>query len=599
MKRRQFIEKSIYAAGSVGLLSSAKVLADDRIPNLKSKLTSDDYQQYAIPKKYDISRFNLDPRKTKYSFVILADPQGGQIGHPSDEPGRLPKTDATIEKVLKSINGLSEKIDFCIVDGDIVDFEGQIEHYEVMHNYLSQLNMPVFYEAGNHETPYVSSGCVFRRETPEENFGFLSNYIFYQKKMSGINRVCYSFDAGKVHFLIIPNLIRDGFWKTYPHLLDWVDQDLAAHQHMPVMVFHHSPVVPVGMEPVPGYSEDPSIKRRHLELFSKYGNVRYAISGHVHIPFKGSVKTSREYKGVKYLNLPPAGIYNRQIGEADYVAPGNGYVIVNVDGENIDLCLKHYSGKEFSFGKEEAFDPDQYKLEFYEDWELPANQKLLNSDFSQGLAHWEKYYIYKQDDVSYLDQKVIQDKDKGNAVRLYVAGDAPTTGTVCTFNQLSQMIDWNGNDNPVLQLDYLIRQADCGSGIHAGGLVRVEGYNGKDTVFKLAYWMGGKFFKPEHHYGHQYLYHHFDCQFAFDQWGAAAIQPADDIRRINETAKAGSRIEFSKADKLKVTLQVWSKARNPADNFGIHFSNVRLAASEHTGASIFMGQNPAYIGTKV
>jgi hypothetical protein len=201
--------------------------------------------------------------------------------------------------------------------------------------------------------------------------------------------------------------------------------------------------------------------------------------------------------------------------------------------------------------------------------------------------------------VSYLDQQIIQDENKGNILRLYASGDTPTTGTVCTFNQLSQMIEWDGRENPVLQLDYLIRQADCGSGIHAGGLVRVEGYSGNGTVFKLAYWMGGKFFKPEHHYGDMYLYHHFDSRFVLDQWGSASIHPANDIGRINETAKGGSPIEFSSVDKLKVTLQVWSKAQTPMDNFGIHFANVRLAASAQTGSSDFMGQHPAYIGTKV
>ena len=608
MKRRTFVKTATLGVGTLGLLKGSSsfaapfAAAGERYPDSVNRLSSDDFKNYAVSKKYDVaflSQLGLNPAKMKYKFVILADPQGGLPGHPSDEPKRLPKTMVTLNKVIQSINEQKD-IDFCIIAGDIVDFEGEQEHYEEMEKYLKRLNMPVFYEAGNHETRYVSSGCVFRTDRPQENFKFLSNFIYYQKEMSGINRLCYSFDMGRVHYLIIPNLIREGFWETYPQILEWIDADLKAHQNMPVMVFHHSPVVPVGMEPIPGYSEDPSIKRKHMELFSKYNNVKYSISGHVHIPFKGSVKTAREYKGVKYLNFPTAGIYNRQIGESDFAGVGqsNGYAIVDVDEEKIDVTLKYFGGAEFGFGDVKPFNPDDYKLWFYEDWELPPVKNLLNGDFSKGLNHWEKYYLYEQDETSYLTQKIIQDSQKGNVLRLFVAGDTPTTGTVCTFNQLSQMIEWQGDKNPELTFDWLIQKADCGTGIKAGALVRIEGYQENKAVMKMAYWFGGKFGKPEHHYGRKYLYHHFDNKLtSYDQWNSAVIQPAQDVLRINQI-RPNAKIDFTKIEKLKVTLQVWSMSRDKKNSFGIHYANVQLNAAPPAKSSIG-GTEPDYIGTEV
>jgi len=168
--RRSFIE----TVGKVGV-SSAVVLgapsmssalgnglrSDEKNPGKSALrnavLTKADRKEYGIPAKLDLAHLGLTPAKKKYSFIVMADPQGGNPDV-NNVHGRIGPTNENIKKLVESINREPVQPEFVVVAGDVVDDEGETEHFEAMHAMLSKINAPILYEMGNHETHYTPSG---------------------------------------------------------------------------------------------------------------------------------------------------------------------------------------------------------------------------------------------------------------------------------------------------------------------------------------------------------------------------------------------------------------------------------------------------------
>jgi 3',5'-cyclic AMP phosphodiesterase CpdA len=577
------------------LLSDGKSTPNNTQNNVV--LTETDKKEYGTPEKLDLAYLGLTQTK-KYSFIVMADPQGGDPNI-NNKHGRIGPTNERIKLIVQSINREPVQPDFVMVVGDVVDDEAEEEHFEMMHSLLSEINAPILYEMGNHETPYPgnpSTPGIFYPGDEENNFQLLSNYILAQKKMSGINRICYSFDVGDVHFIVFPNPIRPGFFETYP-VFDWLEQDLRAHRDQPVMFFHHSPVVPTGHAGIVSYSEEPPIKRRTLELLASHGNVKYAMSGHVHIPFKSSVKTARVYNGTTYINLPTGGIGARNFGEPDVVSPPSvGYAVVHVDGTKIDMKLKHFDDDILLEPQTSDFNPDDFKLWFYDDWELPPFNELQNGDFNEGLNHWSKYFIYMQDKDPSITQNVIKDPQKTSALELYIDKDVPY-GNAVTFNQVSQMIDLQDKNKAYLNFEYKINGRDILG--NAGGVVSVALYSGEKNLGKIVYCFGKAYGKLDGVHTSPYDYFHYRCDYKPDAWNKGQINIADDIALIQ--GKRKSRLSLKDADKVKITLQAWTRGKNwktlEDSQIRIKFADVSLSDTGRMSGSSFAGQKPVLLKT--
>ena len=605
--RRNFIKVGASSAVMLGTPALSSAMANGLLSTKKATpnstenndvLTKADRKEYGIPVKLDLASLGLTEKKKKYSFIVMADTQGGDP-NVANLHGRIGPTNERIKLIVKSINREPVQPEFVMVAGDVIDDEAEKEHFEAMHSLLSEINAPVLYEMGNHESPYpgnASTPGIFNPENEENNFELVSNYVLAQKKMSGINRLCYSFDVGDVHYIVFPNPIRPGFFETYP-CFDWLEQDLRDHKDQPVVFFHHSPVVPTGHSHTVSYSEKPSIKRRHMELLAAHGNVKYAVSGHVHMPFKSTVKTVRVYKGTTYINLPSAGIGTRNFGEKDIVSqPTVGYAVVTVDGTKIDMKLKHFD-EDVLLPQASEFNPDDYKLWFYDDWELPAFNTLHNGDFNEGLKHWSKYFIFMQDKNPKITQNVIKDPQKTSALEFYIDKNVPYGGAV-TYNQVSQMIDLQNRDKACLNFEYKLDSQDLLG--NAGGVVSVALYSGKKNLGKIVYCFGKAYNRLDGSHTSSYDYVHYDCNYKPDAWNKGQINVFDDIALIQGDRK--SRLSLKDADKVKITLQAWTKGKDwktgTDSQIRIKFANVSLSDTDSVTESSFAGQKPVLLDPK-
>ena len=600
--RRNFIKTfGKLGASSAFMFGAPAVSAASRSPLLSGEgdtaigtqnnvvLTKADRKEYGIPAKLDLSSLGLTHNKKKYSFVVLADTQGGDPTV-NNVHGRIGPTNEKTKLLVQSINREPVQPDFVIVVGDVVDDEGEVEHFERMHSILSEINAPVLYEIGNHETLYSAQ---FSPENEGNNFQLLSNFILAQKKMSGINRICYSYDVGDVHFIVFPNPMRPGFFETYP-LFDWLEQDLRDHKDQPVVFFHHTPVVPTGHADIVSYSEVPAIKRRMLELLGAHGKVKYAMSGHIHIPFKSALKSAKEYNGTTYINLPSGGIGSRYYGEQDIVSgPTVGYAVVDVDGSEMKMKLKHFDDV-VDLPQLSEFNPDDCKLWFYEDWELPAFDALKNGDFSEGLKHWAKYFIYQQDRNPSITQNIVRDTQKTRALELYIDRDQPY-GNAVTFNRVSQIIDLQGSDQAYLNFEYKINGQDLMG--YAGGVVSVALYRGQENLGKIVYCFGKAYHKLDGMYSSKGDYVHYRCAYQPDVWNTGQINLAEDIAFIR--GERDSRLSLTDADKVKITLQAWTDGHHwetkVDSQIRIQFAELALSDTGSISASSFAGQEPVLL----
>ncbi len=328
-----------------------------------------------------------------FDFIAMADPQGG---FPDDEQQldtRMKIHNAFVQESVALANRLDFDPLFTVIIGDVCDKWGYEKDLRQMNAFLSRLKSPVIYGIGNHET------LLHSEFGPGYNMQAFENYLAAQKAINGLDKLLYSFNAGNWHFVVWPDPLRPGFWETHPHYFDWLERDLEKYRERPVMVFQHVPVHPAGISPHINYAESVYVKRTFLEILSRFGNVKYVLSGHVHIPLRASFKTAVSYRGIQLVNLPAAGYRPRAFGEEDfYGGPTQGIALVHIRGNEASIKYKTVTEESFEYPPEfPAFDEKAYPLWLQYKWELPAGDRIVNGDFSNGFEGWARRFVYQED----------------------------------------------------------------------------------------------------------------------------------------------------------------------------------------------------------
>ncbi|MDD4109227.1 MAG: metallophosphoesterase, partial [Prolixibacteraceae bacterium] len=168
----------------------------------------------------------IKSRGDDFSFLLMADPQGGDATLPNANL-RMKVHNAFVEEGIKLANNLKTNPLFCLMVGDIVDEQGEAEHFVQMAKFFEKLNMPVLYGMGNHESRYKTEFW------PGYNLSGFNNYFAAQKALNGMEKLLYSFNLGKWHFVVWPDPLRSMFWENHPHYFDWLERDLEKYKNRP------------------------------------------------------------------------------------------------------------------------------------------------------------------------------------------------------------------------------------------------------------------------------------------------------------------------------------------------------------------------------
>ncbi len=525
----------------------------------------------------DPGEVNISATGDDFSFAIMADPQGGDPQGPANKTNtRVKIHNAFIEESVGLVNELPNNPLFTIMVGDIVDHQGEWVNYEAMLGFFEELETPILFSVGNHETRYRAEF------SPGYHMEEFNNYFNAQKQVNGLDKLLYSFNLGQWHFVVWPDPLRPNFWETHPHYFDWLEQDLEKHKDRPVMFFHHVPLMPVGINPLINYVESVSVKSKVIDILAKHGNVKYAISGHVHIPLKASTKIAKSYKGIDFINLPAAGYRPRAFGEEDfYGGPTQGIGIVNIKGKEAEIQYQNVTREVYNYDKNlPTFDNQQWPLWLNHKWELPAASKLRNGNFQNGLEHWAQRYVYQEDENPSNIREVRKNVRPGSPQSLYLFSRKRGFNTPGqdrlpqTINRLCQAVNVAGNNLPTLSLSFKIDPEHFRANSFNGAYVWIEGFekyykriNLVYSASKMYYNIGGKYsdvrtVKPIH----------FDITSQPGDWHQLTINIQEDFNLHTE----GKQTSSFAIDRIVVNLGVWTVNDGKNQEIGIYFDKLAL-----------------------
>ena len=511
-----------------------------------------------------------------FDFIAMADPQGGLPDDEQQLDTRMKIHNAFIQESVALANGLDLDPLFTVIIGDVCDKWGYEKDLRQMNAFLSQLNSPVIYGIGNHET-------LLRSEFgPGYNMRAFDNYLSAQQAINGLDKLLYSFNAGNWHFVVWPDPLRPGFWETHPHYFDWLERDLEKYRDRPGMVFQHVPVHPAGISPHINYAESVFVKRTFLEILSRHGNVKYVLSGHVHIPVRASFKTAVSYRGIQLVNLPAAGYRPRAFGEEDfYGGPTQGIAMVHIRGNKASIQYKTVTEELFDYPPEfPAFDEKAYPLWLQYKWELPAGDRIINGDFSDGFKGWARRFVYREDhDPSNLCE--IR-PSPGNADKPSLYLFARKRGYMAPgqdrlpqdINRICQAVALEKGLSPFLRFSYLIDGQHTDMNGYCGGFVWIEGYCLSNKVLNLMYSVN----KIWVNIGGQYSnLRRVPCiQMGLngrtDTWHECQLN----IREDHDNHSQDGSFRDLDIDRLIINLGAWHINDGDDQPFGIYFNGFRL-----------------------
>ncbi|MEM8967247.1 MAG: metallophosphoesterase, partial [Bacteroidota bacterium] len=539
----------------------------------------------------DRSFFNVSSDNDKFQFAVMADPQGGDAQDMTNGSiTRMKIHNAFIENSV-SLVSLLESPAFCLVLGDIVDSQGQETNFEQMLTYFKEADVPWLYSVGNHETKYrLTFGADY-------NFSGFSNYLAAQKKINGMDKLLYSFDLGQWHFIVWPDPLRKNFWETHPHYFDWLEQDLAQHKDQPTFFLQHIPIHPIGIDPLVSYVESVVVKRTLLDILAKYGNVKYVLSGHVHIPLIASRKTAVTYQGMNLINLPAAGFRPRGFGEEDITGgPVQGIAVADIDGKEAKISFHTVTDEIYDYPASlQEFSPEAYPLWLKHKWELEASDKVQNGDFSEGLKSWHRRFVYEENRNPSNICEVRKWRNQ-SALYLYSASRGyrvPGQDRLPqTINRICQAISINPDQRPALSFQHQVDNENSNSNEWVGAFIWIEGFEKDLKKLNQVYAIGKA-------YGNLRDNHRGLTPPTTNYFSLPIISDAKSVQlniAQNYEENQGSNFLSLNLDRLVVNLGVWTANEKPSQRMGVYFTGFRL--DENPTNTALVEVNPQNIWRK-
>ncbi|MBQ2027622.1 MAG: calcineurin-like phosphoesterase C-terminal domain-containing protein [Alistipes sp.] len=305
--------------------------ADYEIPFRKSVIQN----FYRIPRhqKGAIANFTLAKRTAptdKYTVIMIGDPQMRGLGIDGSGERYRDVVLPDVEEYKKSTTGEF----FAINLGDLV--YNWMAGYDDYMDISAPISYPMCHVIGNHD--YDQANILEGKlGTP-----FFEEYI---------SPTYYSFTIGKVHYVMVNSIeySRENAKKHYKSGLDdeqmkWLEEDL---KYIPkdytIFICGHANLFKKpGTSPNGSYGKYNVNYERYKALLLPYKRI-YSWSGHYHTNYGFDYAGKPKYEDMSHISAITAA---RCIGtlrsnmEMDNSGVPNGYMVVDVDGENFEWWYK-------------------------------------------------------------------------------------------------------------------------------------------------------------------------------------------------------------------------------------------------------------------
>ena len=412
----------------------------------------------------------LEPVGENFTFLINADPHVSRERPNAKSPQ---PHNQLLREFVKEVNAAPEQPAFVIFNGDIYERQGAPQTTDILLQIIKDLRPLPIAVTGNHDVRDFDVDAIFRP---------------VQHAFNGTTNDTFSFDCGQWHFVVMPTKELLTSPEKEEAFLKWLDQDLQANRARPTMGFMHYHLLPVGTSQLEFYTQSISYKNRLLDALTRYGNVKYVFSGHVHSGIENSVKTAWEYRGVNFV-VAPSPVRPRPFGEEypEFTLDGGYYLKVEVQGKSVRL-LGHQIGRPAehlypaAFRKFDlAFDPRYFKAV----WDLPAETKLRNGGFEDGLAGWNSVFRYMKDkEPGYRISAASDGAASGKRAACLFVSEEGQGWALGEFTEIYQVLRAPGQA-PTLKFDYRGDQ-----GPNGGGYVWLGGLKGQEVQSVMVFHWG-------------------------------------------------------------------------------------------------------------
>jgi len=331
---------------------------------------------------------SIGTRAKQISFAIWGDPQvayyekGTKFDSRKFKP-RFEEVNPRFQQVVELTNEL--KPEFVVTVGDNIHGFGEWECFRTLVDLARPLRMPLYMLMGNHD--HIPRADRYPSNPYKERpFG---NFLWAQKQLGAPERIAYSFDAGEWHLVLFsqPGNV-DEFMRERPELLEWLDADLRANRERPTMFFTHHPLLPVGRFLFESYGPHAKVRAELMDILTRYGNVKYVFTGHVHPTVSAVPSISWRYRGASFIVMPNSAHWARTHYYQESYRSSQGVGLVRLNGKRCESLVFHtLAGEKVSFatGEFPVYDDDVYAYLRPKE-ALPAGPALVNGGFEEPLS---------------------------------------------------------------------------------------------------------------------------------------------------------------------------------------------------------------------
>ena len=278
---------------------------------------------------FTLNEITNDP--DRYTLLVGADPQPRKKDA-SFDLNAYHSLDCCDDFYLDLKNKAADITDrnvYGLMLGDLVH-----ENMDLYDNYiagLSTLGFPMFNVLGNHDND------------PDSKTDVAGRHVFEEK----IGPTYYSFNIGKLHYVVLDNLImnlEDGKLTGYEkqgltdEIWQWLQNDLSyVDTSTTLMIAAHSPMTRLKT----GGGRNDKVAAHFTDyttLFAKYDKV-HIWSGHTHKTFNYCYSSSHALASIEEHTVARA---TGELWTNEYLSGGTprGYVVVEVDGNNVSWKFK-------------------------------------------------------------------------------------------------------------------------------------------------------------------------------------------------------------------------------------------------------------------
>ena len=282
----------------------------------EEKLASDN--TYRL--EFILNKMNKNPER--YSMMFVADPQPRTRNKAHDRVAyhSLDCCNDLYRDMRETGAGIqSDRPCYAIMLGDIVH-----EDMSLFDKYIvdgtSKMGFPTFNVIGNHDNKPNATDDVDAASVFEEKFG-PSNY---------------SFNIGKIHYVVVDNMITGGGMGLRDDLMQWLKSDLSyVDKSTTIMICSHAP-----MFMCDGVENYTSARNgvEYASLLSGYKKV-YAWAGHTHAMSHHVYGIDSQLKNIEAHTIVRA---TGELWTNEYQSSGTprGYVLVDVNGDEVTWKFK-------------------------------------------------------------------------------------------------------------------------------------------------------------------------------------------------------------------------------------------------------------------